>query len=51
MQTMKVEIEVEPEQIETLKADDRGRINLGAAMAGQQVRIAVLESEPAAEEK
>lgn len=40
---MKVEIEVDPDDIRRYKADDRGRINLGADLAGETVRVALLE--------
>lgn len=33
-----------PEAIKTLKADDRGRVNLGIDYAGEEVRVAVLEA-------
>jgi len=42
---MQVEIEVDPEDIVKKKADDRGRVTLGAEYAGKTVRVAVLEVE------
>lgn len=42
---MQVEIEVDPEDIVRKKADDRGRVTLGAGYAGKSVRVAVLEVE------
>jgi len=32
-----------PEELKTLKADHRGRINLGTDYADQKVRVAVVE--------
>lgn len=34
-----------PEEIKTLKADSRGRINLGTEYADQEIKVAVLETE------
>lgn len=39
---MKIYVEDE-DDIHTLEADDRGRINLGTAFANKTVQIAVLE--------
>lgn len=41
MSTMKVEIDAS--DIQTRKADDRGRVTLGADYAGRDVTVAVLE--------
>lgn len=40
---MKVEVEVDVDDIETKTADDRGRVNLGVDYAGDDVRVAVVE--------
>lgn len=32
-----------PEEIKTLQADSRGRVNLGTDYAGKEVRVAVVE--------
>jgi hypothetical protein len=40
-------VEVDPRQIEQLKADDRGRVTLGAEHAGETVTVAVLDVEGA----
>lgn len=42
---MQVEIEIDPEDIVKKKADDRGRVTLGAEYADKTVRVAVLEVE------
>jgi hypothetical protein len=43
---MKVLVEADSEELhEQLKADSRGRINLGAEYAGETVTVAVLEVE------
>lgn len=42
---MKVDLEVDPEDIVKKKADDRGRVTLGADLADKTVRVAVLEVE------
>jgi len=43
---MQVEIEVDPDDIvKKKKADDRGRVTLGAEYADKTVRVAVLEVE------
>lgn len=34
-----------PDEIKTLKADHRGRVNLGTDYADKEVKIAVLDSE------
>ena len=38
---MKVELDVT--ELKTLKADERGRVNLGTDYADQEVRVAVVE--------
>lgn len=40
---MKVDLSVSPDDIDTFRADERGRINLGTDYAGEDVRVAVLE--------
>lgn len=40
-----MQIEVKATDIEKKKADDRGRVTLGAEYAGQTVTVAVLEVE------
>jgi hypothetical protein len=40
---MNVTVDVDPDNIEVLKADDRGRVTIGAEYAGEDVRVAVLE--------
>ena len=42
---MQVEINVDPNNIETKKADDRGRITLGSKYADKEVTIAVVDVE------
>lgn len=37
------EIQIEAAEIKERKADDRGRVNLGADYADAQVRVAVVE--------
>ena len=49
MQAMKVELEIEPEQIRTLESDAKGRINLGVGNANKTIRVAVIETEDRAE--
>jgi len=34
-----------PEEIKTVKADSRGRVNLGTEYADQEVKVAVLETD------
>jgi len=34
-----------PDEIKTLQADNRGRVNLGTDYADKEVKIAVLDSE------
>ena len=34
-----------PDEIKELKADERGRVNLGTDYAGMEVRVAVLEAD------
>jgi hypothetical protein len=43
---MKVQIDVDPENIVKRDADDRGRITLGSDYGGDTVRIAILETNP-----
>lgn len=38
-----VKVEVSPKDVKEKKADDRGRVTLGAKYAGQTVTVAVLE--------
>ncbi|WP_275040122.1 hypothetical protein [Natrialba taiwanensis] len=34
-----------PDKVETLKADDRGRVNLGIEFANKTVKVSVIEVE------
>lgn len=34
-----------PEEIKTLKADSRGRVNLGTEYADKEIKVAVLETD------
>lgn len=34
-----------PDEIKTLKADSRGRVNLGTEYADQEVKVAVLDAD------
>ena len=38
-----MQVEVSPTEVEERKADDRGRVTLGAEYAGKTVTVAVLE--------
>jgi hypothetical protein len=40
---MKFSVDVDPDDIETKKADSRGRVTLGPEYADKRVRVAVLE--------
>jgi hypothetical protein len=40
-----MKVEVSATEVEELKADDRGRVTLGADLAGKTVTVAVLEVE------
>lgn len=38
-----MKVEVEPEDVERLNADDRGRVTLGADLAGKEITVAVVD--------
>lgn len=42
---MQVEIEIDPDDISKVKADDRGRVTLGAEYKEKTVSVAILEVE------
>lgn len=42
---MKVEVEIDTDDVQTYRADDRGRINLGIENANKTVEIAILDVE------
>lgn len=44
-QEFTVSVDVQPENIEKLKADSRGRVTLGSDYSGKTVRVAVLDVE------